>query len=95
MASRTLARMRAKVRDRLYVLTLHAEEEMDNDGLTIFDVESIILTGELLERQRDRRTRELKYLVRGETLDDFSRAVAVTRFGPTDKLVILTVYVEI
>lgn len=27
-------------------MTTHAEEEMDNDGLTIFDVESVILTGE-------------------------------------------------
>lgn len=48
-------------------MTLHAEEEMDNDGLTIFDVESVILTGEIIEWQRDRKTRERKYLVRGET----------------------------
>ena len=46
-------------------MTTHAEEEMDNDGLTIFDVEGVILTGEIIERQRDRKTRELKYLVRG------------------------------
>ena len=26
-------------------MTLHAEEEMDDDGLSIFDVESVILTG--------------------------------------------------
>jgi hypothetical protein len=37
--------MREKVRKRLYLMTLHAEEEMDNDGLTVYDVESIILTG--------------------------------------------------
>ncbi len=75
-------------------MTIHAEEEMDNDGLTVFDVESVILTGELIERQRDRKTREPKYLVRGETVDGFRRAVVVSRFGPTEKLVILTVYAD-
>ncbi len=75
-------------------MTTHAEEEMDNDGLTIFDVESVILTGEIVERQRDRRTRELKYLVRGETVGDARSAVAVVKFGPTGKLVILTVYAD-
>jgi len=75
-------------------MTTHAEEEMDDDGLTIFDVESAILTGEIVERQRDSRTRESKYLVRGETVDGSRRAVVVSKFGPTDRLVILTVFVE-
>jgi hypothetical protein len=43
MPARPLTQMREKVRRRLYVMTTHAEEEMDNDGLTIFDVESVIL----------------------------------------------------
>ncbi len=86
--------MREKIRLRLYVMTTHAEEEMDNDGLTIFDVESIILTGEIVERQRDRKTREAKYLIRGEALDGLRTAVVVGKFGPTDKLVILTVYAD-
>ena len=86
--------MQEKIRKRLYVMTLHAEEEMDSDGLTIFDVESVILTGELIEVQRDRRTRERKYLVRGETLESRQTAIVVGKFGATDKLVILTVYTE-
>jgi hypothetical protein len=67
---------------------------MDNDGLTIFDVESVILTGEIIERQRDRRTREHKYLVRGETVDGTRTAVVVGKLGPTDELVILTIYMD-
>jgi hypothetical protein len=86
--------MQEKIRKRLYVMTLHAEEEMDSDGVTIFDVESVILTGELIEMQRDRRTRERKYLIRGETLERRQTAVVVSKFGATDKLVILTVYTE-
>ena len=35
--------MRDKIRSRQYVMTLHADEEMDEDGLSIFDVESAIL----------------------------------------------------
>ena len=94
MPSRILNRMRERIRTRRYVMTLHAEEEMDNDELSIFDVESVILTGELIEQQRDRKTRERKYLVRGETVNGRRLAVAVCKFGPTDKLVILTVYAE-
>ncbi len=44
MDTRILNRMREKVRRRQYVMTLRADEEMDDDGLTIFDVESGILT---------------------------------------------------
>jgi hypothetical protein len=86
--------MRDSIRKRLYVMTLHAEEEMDNDGLTIFDVESVVLTGEIIGQQRDRKTRERKYLVRGGVVGGTRIAVVVSKFGPTDKLIILTVYVE-
>ena len=50
-----------------YVMTLHAEEEMNDDGLSIFDVEHCLLTGEIIERQKDRKPGEWKYLVSGET----------------------------
>ena len=49
-----LKRMRELIRTRRYVMTLHAEDEMDADDLTIFDIESAILTGQISERQRDR-----------------------------------------
>jgi hypothetical protein len=83
--------MREKVRTRRYVMTLHAEEEMDEDGLTIFDVESGILTGEIVERQKERITAEWKYLVKGKPLtgDD---VMVVTKLSPTGKLVIITAY---
>jgi hypothetical protein len=86
--------MRDKIRRRQYVVTLHADEEMDDDGLTIFDVESAILAGAIRERQRDRKTKESKYLVRGQTVDGSQGIVVVAKFGRTGKLVILTVYVE-
>ena len=75
-------------------MTLHADEEMDEDGLRITDVENALLTGRIERRQTDRRSRERKYLVRGRSSDDTQDVVAVVKFGPTDLLVILTVYAD-
>jgi len=36
---RIVKRMREKIRTRQYVMTLHAEEEMADENLSIFDVE--------------------------------------------------------
>ena len=88
-----LKRMRELVRARRYVMTLHAEDEMDADGLTIFDVESAILTGRVAERQRDRLPDEWKYLVCGQS--PAGKAITVvTKFSPTGKLVFITVFCE-
>jgi len=92
MFERILRSMRERIRTRRYVMTVHAEEEMNDDGLTIYDIERSILTGEILERQRDGITAEWKYRVRGKTVD--AREVEViTKLSPTGKLVIITVYV--
>jgi len=93
MFARTLKRIREKIRNMEYVVTIHADEAMDDDGLTIFDVEEIILTGEIFERQKDRETGEWKYLIRGETLSK-DQAVAVVKINITSTLVIVTLYVE-
>ena len=50
MFNRILNAKRDRVRSRQYVMTLHAEEEMDDDDLSIFDIESGILTGKITER---------------------------------------------
>jgi hypothetical protein len=75
-------------------MTLHAEEEMEEDGLNILDVEHALLIGSLVGRQADRRSKERKYLVRGRSVDDTRSVVVVVKFGPTALLVILTVYAE-
>ena len=60
MFERILNQLREKVRTRQYVMTLHADEEMDEDGLTIFDVESVILSGKIIERQKDQATNKTR-----------------------------------
>ena len=93
MHEEILNQLREKVRDRQYIMTLHAEEEMDGDGFSIFDVECGILTGKIRERQKDRVTLEWKYLVEGESLAG-ETIVVVTKISPTEKLVIITVWRE-
>jgi hypothetical protein len=93
MFERILTQMREKVGALQYVMTLHAEEEMDGDDLSIFDVEQAILTGHITERQRDAETGEWKYLVKGKSVEG-SDVVAVCKLSPVGKLIIITVYVE-
>jgi Domain of unknown function (DUF4258) len=87
----SITRIRELIRSLQYVVTLHASEELEDDNLTILDLESIILTGQITERQRDRQTQEVKCVIAGTTLDD-DTAEAVVKIGPTSKLVVITVY---
>lgn len=93
MYERILRQMREKIRTRQYVMTLHAEEEMNDGDLSIFDVERSILTGSVLERQKDQATGEWKYLIAGRSLQEDGVEVAA-KISLTDKLVIITVYRE-
>lgn len=94
MASRILEKIRARIRDRQYVMTLHAEAEMEEDGFAIVDVENALLTGRIVGRQTDRQSKERKYVVRGRSADATGELAVVVKFGPTDLLVILTVYAD-
>jgi hypothetical protein len=49
---RILKQVRDNILKRNYVMTLHAEEEMDDEDLTIYDVEHGILTGKIVELRR-------------------------------------------
>lgn len=87
----TISYIRECVRSLNYVVSLHASEELDDDNLTILDLENILLTGEIAERQRDRQTREVKAVVRGSTLAGHE-AEAVVKIGPPGTLFVITVY---
>ncbi|MBD2089655.1 DUF4258 domain-containing protein [Microcoleus sp. FACHB-1515] len=91
MFNQVLQQIQEKIRQRQYVMTLHAEEEMTDDDLPIFDIESIVLTGEILERQKDRNTGEWKYRIKGLTIEN-DEAEVIVKLGLTGKVVIITVY---
>jgi len=92
MFDKILTKMRDKIRERQYVMTIHAEEEMNNDSFSIYDIEQCILTGKIVERQKDNLTAEWKYRINGQILDD-SEAEVIAKLSPTGKLVIITVYI--
>lgn len=70
---------------------MHAVEEMDDVDFLIFDVEHCILHGVIVERQKDQKSTEWKYLVRGDTFNGRGICV-VAKISTTGKLVIITVY---
>ncbi len=92
MFKQILNHMREKIRRREYVMTLHAKKEMNDDELSIYDVERGILTGEIIERQKDKVTAEWKYRIKGETIR-MNEVEIIAKLSPTNKLVVITVYV--
>jgi hypothetical protein len=74
-------------------MTVHGQEEMEADGLTVYDVELVILTGEIIERQKDEQTAEPKYVIEGDSISD-EQTTVVAKIGPTGWLVIVTVYLS-
>jgi Domain of unknown function (DUF4258) len=91
LAKLTLERLRELVRNLDYSVSLHATEELEDDNLTILDLESVLLTGDIVERQRDRITRETKVIVRGSTVEG-ETAECVVKLGPSGRLFIITIY---
>ena len=86
MFSRILTRIRKLLRERQYVMTLHAVEEMTDDELSLSEVEDAVLRGEIVARQRDLDTNEWKYRI------EWGHIEVVVKIGPTGKLVFITVY---
>jgi len=91
MLDRVLTRIRRLVLERRYVVTLHADDALDADDITVYDLERIVFTGEIIERQIDRATGERKYRIRGQTVGGVG-AETVVRIAMTGRVVFLTAY---
>ena len=91
MAHATIGHFRHLIRTLNYGVSTHAAEELEDDNLSILDLENIVLTGQITERQRDTKTREAKCVIAGITLDG-AAAEAVVKVSFGGKLVIITVY---
>jgi len=79
------------VRENKFIVTLHADEELDEDKLSIFDIERAILTGNIVERQNDSEKGEWKYLIRGQAIDK-TEIIIVAKITLTGKMAIITVF---
>jgi len=71
-----------------HVVVLHPDPEIFHPSP---DVEQCILTGKILERQKDVATAEWKYRINGKSLSGNELEV-VAKLSPTGKVVIITVY---
>ena len=91
MHDRQLRRFRAAVRLGAYELTYHELDEMEQDRLSVLDLESCVLTGSIEERQRDRRTGEWKCVIQGRALLGGEIAVVV-KWLPAGRMAVLTIF---
>ena len=76
----------------MLLVSHHAADELEDDNLTILDLESITFTGRIIERQRDRNTEETKHLIIGSTLEHYE-AETIVKIGVTGTLIFITAYV--
>ena len=93
MSQVTIARLRHLIRRLNYVVSTHAADELEDDNLSILDLENIVLTGQIVERQRDRTTRETKYVIQGATLAGDAGEV-IAKVGHSGQLVVITIYIS-
>ncbi len=86
-----IEQLRKLVRALSYVVSIHAAEELEDDNLTVFDLENIVLTGKIVEWQRDRKTREIKGIIHGLTVSGL-QAEIIAKIGADGRLFVITVY---
>ena len=86
-----IVHIRALVRSLNYVVTTHASDELDDDNLSILDLENAVLSGSITARQRDIETREVKCVIQDVTLGGRA-AETIVKVGHGGKLVFITVY---
>jgi Domain of unknown function (DUF4258) len=84
-------RIREKIRLRQYDMSAHAMEEMAEDYLTILDVESAVLNGQITRVEKD-DPRGTKYVVVGTAIDQQTPVGVVGRFAASGQYLIITVY---
>jgi hypothetical protein len=72
-------------------MTFHAVEEMAEDKLRIFDIETSILNGKIIKREKG-DPRGIKYIIEGIGADESTPIGVVGRFKETGIFLIITVY---
>lgn len=86
-----IERIREKVRLRQYDMTVHALEEMAEDGLDIVDMEHAVLAGRVVRIERD-DPRGNKHVIEGMAADGVTPVGVVGRFTGGDRYLIITIY---
>jgi hypothetical protein len=90
MPRKGIREIRERIRTKNYEVTGHAEEEREDDDLSVADLRGAILTGRVVQTLIG-DPRGNRYVVRGKAQDGREIEV-VCRFLASGKLRILTVY---
>lgn len=72
-------------------MTVHAVEEMAEDGLDIVDMEHAVLTGRVARIERN-DPRGNKHVIEGMAADGVTRVGVVGRFTGSGRYLIITTY---
>jgi hypothetical protein len=80
------------IREQNYRITVHAQQEADEDNLDKEDIETIILTGKITKKFTH-DPRGIRYLITGKSRDG-ENACIVCRFLEIGKLSIITIYAK-
>ena len=91
MSQRVLKQIRQSIRAGEYDLTRHAVEEMADDNLSIYDVETAILTGKITKTELD-DLRGSRYTIIGSAQNYTISVGVVGRFAKINMYLIITVY---
>ncbi len=91
MYPRILQQIRALVRQGEYALSGHAENEMADDDFTDEDLESAILNGVIVRRERDNIGRP-KYVIEGTARDGRGLTAVAQPFQTRQLVLIITAY---
>ena len=84
--------MLPRIRTLSHIVSTHAADELEDDSLSILDLENIILTGRIAAHQRDRTTRETKYVIQGSRLAGDTGEVVVKVGHGGNLVVVITTY---
>ncbi len=88
----TIERIRKCITEQNYRVSVHAQEEADEDNLTKKDVENIILTGRIVKKFTH-DPRGTRYQIIGRSRDGRTACV-ICRFLEASKLGIITIFVK-
>lgn len=91
MPRRVIDRIRDAIRTGNYDLTCHAVEEMAEDEFGIYDIESAILSGEIIKKEKD-DPYGIKYVIKGFGTNRSTSIGVVRQFNETGIFLIITVY---
>ena len=91
MYPRILHQIQSLVRQGEYILSVHVENELEDDGFTDQDLEAAIFNGKIVRRERDEIGRP-KYEIEGSALDGRGLTAVVQPFQTRQIVVMVTVY---